>query len=101
LTTQNGKVDVIRAARRPGLRAMLIGDGSSDLAAAHAVDCFVGYCGVVARPLVQANAPIVLSSASLAPVLLLATRDGEGEALAVKQRAREIVARDAGALVVR
>jgi phosphoserine phosphatase len=101
LTTQNGKVDVIRAARTKGRRAMLVGDGSSDLAAAHAVDRFVGYCGVVARPLVRANAPIVLSSASLAPILLLATRDGEGEDLAVKQRARSIVGAQPDALLIR
>lgn len=101
LTTQNGKVDVIRAARTKGRRAMLVGDGSSDLAAAHAVDHFVGYCGVVARPVVRANAPIVLSSASLAPILLLATRDGEGEDLAVKQRARSIVAAQPDALLIR
>jgi phosphoserine phosphatase len=101
LTTQNGKVDVIRAARTKGRRAMLVGDGSSDLAAAHAVDRFVGYCGVVARPLVRANAPIVLSSASLAPILLLASRDGEGEDLAVKQRARSIVAAQPDALLIR
>jgi phosphoserine phosphatase len=101
LTTQNGKVDVIRAARTKGRRAMLVGDGSSDLAAAHAVDRFVGYCGVVARPVVHANAPIVLSSASLAPILLLATRDGEGEDLAVKQRARSIVAAQPDALLIR
>lgn len=101
LTTQNGKVDVIRAARTKGRRAMLVGDGSSDLAAAHAVDRFVGYCGVVARPVVRANAPIVLSSASLAPILLLATRDGEGEDLAVKQRARSIVAAQPDALLIR
>jgi hypothetical protein len=56
---------------------------------------------VVARPVVRANAPIVLSSASLAPILLLATRDGEGEDLAVKQRARSIVAAQPDALLIR
>jgi phosphoserine phosphatase len=101
LTTQNGKVDVIRAARSAGKRAMLVGDGSSDLAAAHAVDRFVGYCGVVARPLVRANAPIVLSSASMAPIMLLATREGEGEDLPVKQRARAVLAAQPDALMVR
>lgn len=98
LTQQHGKVDVIRRLREHGRRAMLVGDGASDLAAAHAVDVFVGFGGVVARPVVAANAPVFLRSASIAPVLLLALRDGEGEALAAKQRARAIVQHDPGAL---
>lgn len=101
LTTQNGKVEVIRAARTAGKRAMLIGDGSSDLAAAHAVDLFTGFGGVVARPLVLANAPTYIGVNSLAPVMLLATHDGEGEALAVKQRARALLAADPDALIRR
>jgi phosphoserine phosphatase len=101
LTTQNGKVDVIRAARTRGLRAMLVGDGSSDLAAAHAVDRFVGFGGVVARPLVAANSPIFVRSASLAPVMLFATRDGEGESLPIKQAARALLVAHPDAVVVR
>jgi phosphoserine phosphatase len=99
LTTQNGKVDVIRAARTPREKAMLIGDGSSDLAAAHAVDCFVGFCGVVARPLVRANSPHVITVNSMAPVMLLATFDGEGEDLAIKREARALVAANPQALL--
>jgi len=101
LTTQHGKVDVIRGLRERGRRAMLVGDGSSDLAAAHAVDVFVGFGGVVARPLVAANAPIFLTTASIAPVLLLALRDGEGELVEVKQRAREILAQAPDRLAMR
>jgi phosphoserine phosphatase len=101
LTQQHGKVDVIRGLRERGCRAMLVGDGSSDLAAAHAVNVFVGFGGVVARPLVAANAPVFLRSASIAPILLLALRDDEGEALPVKQRARQIVSRDPRVLVTR
>jgi phosphoserine phosphatase len=92
LTTQHGKVDVIRGLRTPGRSAMLVGDGASDLAAAHAVDCFVGYGGVVARPVVTANSPWFVRSKSIAPVLLLATADGEAEDSPVKRRARAVAA---------
>jgi phosphoserine phosphatase len=92
LTQQHGKADVIHSLRDRDRRAMLVGDGSSDLAAAHAVDVFVGFGGVVVRPLVAANAPIFLTTPSVSPVLLLALRDGEGETLEVKRRARKIVA---------
>jgi hypothetical protein len=80
---------------------MLVGDGSSDLAAAHAVNVFVGFGGVVARPLVETNSPTFLKANSLAPVLLLATRDGEGEALPVKQRARKLLEAAPDALIIR
>jgi phosphoserine phosphatase len=101
LTTQNGKIDVIGKVRRPGMRAMLVGDGSSDLAAARVVDIFAGFGGVVARPIVAANAPYFIPVNSLAPVMLLATRDGEGEHIPVKQRARALLAADPTALVRR
>ncbi|MCX6019208.1 MAG: HAD-IB family phosphatase, partial [Chloroflexi bacterium] len=99
LTTQNGKIDVIRAARAPGLRAMLIGDGSSDLAAAPAVDLFAGFGGVVARPLVEAGSPVFIRSSSLAPLMLLATRDGQAEDVPIKLAARAIVQQQPNALV--
>lgn len=101
LTTQHGKAEVIRRLRERGCRAMLVGDGSSDLAAAHAVNVFVGFGGVVARPLVAANSPIFLRSPSIALVLLLALRDGEGEHLPVKRRARALIEADPDALIVR
>ncbi|MFN3704560.1 MAG: HAD-IB family phosphatase [Thermoflexales bacterium] len=99
LTSQHGKAEVIRRVRRSG-RAMLVGDGASDLAAAHAVDVFLGYGGVVARPLVARNAPFYLCSRSLSPLLLLALRDGEGEHLPIKQHARRLLARCPRALIV-
>jgi phosphoserine phosphatase len=71
LTTTSGKADVIRrSVKNPG-RKLMIGDGVSDLAAAEAVDLFVGYSGVVARPNVVDEAPVVVQSTSLAPVLAL------------------------------
>jgi phosphoserine phosphatase len=101
LTQQHGKAEVIRRLRERGCRALLVGDGSSDLAAAPVVDTFVGFGGVVARPLVAANASAYVTSVSLAPVLLLALRDGEGEAIPVKQRARAMLGRDPRVLVLK
>lgn len=73
LAVSEGKKQIIREliAGRPG-RRLLIGDGTSDLLAADAVDLFVGYGGVAVRPRVKAEAPIFLTSLELAPVLPLA-----------------------------
>lgn len=73
LTVSDGKAHIVTALRgdRPG-RALLIGDGTSDLLAARAVDLFVGYGGVVSRPRVRAEAPVFLNVESLAPLLVLA-----------------------------
>ena len=75
LTTQTGKREVIAALRAPGRRAMLVGDGASDLAAAGAVDLFVGYGGVILRPNVEENSAVYLYASSLWPVVQLATGD--------------------------
>ena len=73
LTLGQGKADIIRRLRRdrPG-RALLIGDGISDLAAAEAVDVFAGFGGVVSRGRVREAAPVFIRCAELAPVLPLA-----------------------------
>jgi phosphoserine phosphatase len=73
LTEGKGKAHVIRRirARHKG-RAMLVGDGTSDLEAGEAVDLFVGFGGVVAREKVRANAEVFINANSLAPVLPLA-----------------------------
>lgn len=73
LTMGKGKAQIIRKIRaaHPG-RAMLIGDGTSDLEAGEAVDLFVGFGGVVAREKVLARAPVFLHAPSLAPILPLA-----------------------------
>ncbi len=59
-TTRNlGKNEIIRewkAALLPQKTAMM-GDGISDLETQHDVDWFIGFGGVVARPLVKAGAP--------------------------------------------
>lgn len=69
-----GKAEVIRRWRQAGLAGpvMFVGDGATDLEARDEVDLFVGYAGVVERPEVLADAPVVLRSRSLAPVLPLA-----------------------------
>ena len=73
LTAGRGKIDIIgrlRAEHRG--RAMLVGDGTSDLEARSAVDLFVGFGGIVARERVMAEAEVCLLGRSLAPLLPLA-----------------------------
>lgn len=71
LTTTEGKADVIRSQVATDGRRVLVGDGVSDLAAAEEVDLFVAYAGVVAREQVVDAAPVVVTSASISPVLSL------------------------------
>lgn len=63
-------------------RSVLIGDGASDLAAEGEVDLFVGFTGVVERALVAANAPVLITGDSLAPVLGVALSSTEEAILA-------------------
>ena len=51
---------------------MLVGDGATDLEAKPAVDLFVAFAGVAARPKVMAGADAVIRQNSMAPVLALA-----------------------------
>ena len=78
-----GKTHIIQEllANRSG-RAMLIGDGVSDLAARPAVDLVVGFGGVVARKRVMAEAEVFIKANSLAPILPLALSNDEQAALA-------------------
>ena len=62
-------------------RSLLVGDGVSDLAARDAVDLFVGFTGVVARPHVVADSDVLITGDSLAPLLTLALSKTEMEAL--------------------
>ncbi len=73
LTVSDGKAQIVREllGEQRG-RSLLIGDGYSDLLAGEAVDLFVGYGGVVARPKVQAAARVYITCPSLAPLLPLA-----------------------------
>src|SRR6185312_16895706 len=73
LTLGGGKIDIVAAIRAQHRgRAMLIGDGSSDLEAGAAVDLFVGFGGVVARERVAAAAEVFIRAARLSAVLPLA-----------------------------
>ncbi len=71
-----GKAEVIRRWKQSpaglGEPVMFVGDGATDLEARPAVDLFVAYAGVIARPQVVEAAPVVIRSPSLAPVLTLA-----------------------------
>lgn len=73
LTVGKGKAEIIRKLRRRQRgRALLVGDGTSDLEAGEAVDLFVGFGGVISRERVRAAAPVFIHVAELAPVLPLA-----------------------------
>lgn len=73
LTEGTGKAHIIQRIRATHRgRAMLIGDGTSDLEASRAVDVFVGFGGVVARDKVNAQAEVFIHANSLAPILPLA-----------------------------
>ncbi len=72
LARAGGKRDLIVAWQGLERPAMLVGDGATDLEARDAVDCFVAYAGVAARPAVVAGADVVVRSRSLAPVFALA-----------------------------
>ncbi|MGQ9886885.1 MAG: HAD-IB family phosphatase [Aggregatilineales bacterium] len=73
LTVSTGKARIVQelAGCRPG-RRLMVGDGVSDLAARSAVDLFVGFGGVVARPKVRDGADAFIAAYSLAPLLPLA-----------------------------
>jgi len=61
LTTQAGKLEIVRALALP--RPILaVGDGATDLAMAPAVDAFAAYIGFVRRDAVVAGAALVLDS---------------------------------------
>ena len=78
LIESHGKADVIQEllAGRSG-RAMLIGDGVSDLAARPAVTWVVGFGGVVTRRRVKNEAEVFITANSLAPLLPLALSGDE------------------------
>jgi phosphoserine phosphatase len=83
LIETHGKIQVIQELRGNSFeRAMLVGDGVSDLAAHPAVEVMVGFGGVVARPRVAAEADVFIKSNSLAPVLPLALTAAERSNLA-------------------
>ncbi|MCC7359551.1 MAG: HAD-IB family phosphatase [Anaerolineales bacterium] len=72
LTIGSGKLEIVKRLRAQHRgRAMLIGDGTSDLEARAGVELFVGFGGVVSREKVMAGAEVYIRTASLAPILPL------------------------------
>jgi len=73
LTGSRGKNRVIARLRSeyPG-RAIMIGDGLSDLEAGEEVDLFIGFGGATHRQRIAENSPVYIHTLSLAPVLPLA-----------------------------
>lgn len=74
LTISDGKARIMREllGAQSG-RTLLVGDGVSDLLAGQNADLFVGFAGVVSRSRVASEAPALINSASLAPLLALAS----------------------------
>ncbi|HSL69972.1 MAG TPA: HAD-IB family phosphatase [Longimicrobiales bacterium] len=99
LTMAGGKRRVVESwgplLRRP---VMLVGDGATDLEAKPAVDLFVAFAGVSARPRVMSAADVVIRHNSLAPVLALALdRSPEAEpARSLYKRGAAMLDLDAG-----
>lgn len=92
LTRANGKSIVVREVVSDiDGRSMLVGDGVSDLVAAPDVDLFVGYTGVVERSRVAAGADVLVTGASLAPILGLALTAAE-EAILTNAVYRNVIA---------
>jgi len=74
LTATGGKTAIIENEIRPHYkgRAMLIGDGLSDLEARPSVDLFVGFGGAVKRARIVAEADVFIPTAFLSPIVALA-----------------------------
>jgi phosphoserine phosphatase len=83
LTETDGKANIVRELREGHSgRALLVGDGVSDLMARPAVDLLIGFGGVVRRARVAAEADVFIECNSLAPVLLISASASDWQALA-------------------
>jgi phosphoserine phosphatase len=73
LTVSDGKAEIVQELLdgKRG-RSLLVGDGYSDLLASRAVNLFAGFTGVVQRARVSQEAPLFITSASIAPILAVA-----------------------------
>jgi phosphoserine phosphatase len=79
LTETHGKADIIRRLREGRFgKALLVGDGVSDLMVHSAIDLLIGFGGVVRRERVAAEADVFFECDSLAPVLPLAASPTDG-----------------------
>jgi len=77
LSETRGKAVVIKRARSRSGRALLVGDGASDLSARPVVELFVGFGGVAHRGHVASQADVYVLSKSLAPIFPLTARPEE------------------------
>jgi phosphoserine phosphatase len=79
LATAGGKLRVIQGWNGELARPiMMVGDGATDLETRPAVDLFVAFAGVTARPAVIVRADVVIRQLTLAPVLPLALERAPG-----------------------
>jgi len=72
LAESSGKLEVVRNLASDGKRTMMVGDGSTDLAAKEAVRLFVGFGGVERRAAVVEEAAVFIEGPGLAGLLPLA-----------------------------
>lgn len=86
LWQNGGKVEVLLRLPPDHRPVAFVGDGATDLETLGTADLFVGFGGVVARPLVRAGAPVFVATPSLAPVLQHVTTAAERERLAREPR---------------
>jgi phosphoserine phosphatase len=96
LTRSGGKREVLERWTPPLERPIwLVGDGMTDLEAKAASDAFIVFAGVVRHEAVVAQADVVVTSPSLAPVLALALGDlapEQAEAREVYERGVKLLA---------
>lgn len=69
LARSRGKAAVCRTVVEPGQRAVLVGDGITDLEAMESGVDFIGFGGVERRPAVERQAPAYVPAATLLAVL--------------------------------
>jgi phosphoserine phosphatase len=80
LAESDGKITMVRTLSE-GRRAMMVGDGATDLATREAVKLFVGFGGVTRRPVVAGEAEVFVEGPGLAAVLPLALSRSGGAKL--------------------
>lgn len=68
LTQKNGKRKIVQEIAGRG-KTVFVGDGANDLEVKEAVDLFVGFGGVVVRPIVKENADVFITEKTLLPIL--------------------------------
>ena len=80
LAESSGKITVVRALSE-GTRAMMVGDGSTDLATRGTASLFVGFGGIARRQAVADGADVFVEGPGLAAILPLALSRSAGQKL--------------------